>query len=157
MTSSCLPVTTLFRGSWSVKKKVPFSFFYVRIRSICICVNLRSSSSMWTKNKRMDKCKTVTKLYMHILADRALIDERDGASRKSLLRFWALGDVTELLCVVLRNSNAQKKKNNHMHAFQKIFQSQGIYFVFVFLSFFDWKLWEKFDTMLHRVPQSFIQ
>lgn len=45
---------------------------------------------------------------MQVLADRALIDERDGASRKCFLGLGTLGDVPELLCVVLYNSNAQK-------------------------------------------------
>lgn len=60
----------------------------------------------------------VTELYMQILADRALIDESDGACRERLLRLRALRDLAELLCVVLHNSITSQ--NNHMHAFRRV-------------------------------------
>lgn len=48
---------------------------------------------------------------MQILADRALIDECDGACRERLLRLRALRDLAELLCVVLHNSNVPKQSH----------------------------------------------
>jgi len=48
---------------------------------------------------------------MQILADRALIDESDGACRERLLRLRALRDLAELLCVVLHNSNVPKQSH----------------------------------------------
>ena len=48
---------------------------------------------------------------MQILADRALIDESDGACRERLLRLRALRDLAELLCVFLHNSNVPKQSH----------------------------------------------
>lgn len=42
---------------------------------------------------------------MQVLADGALIDKGDGAGGQGLLRLGALGDVAELLRVVLREDS----------------------------------------------------
>lgn len=79
---------------------------------LCACVSV-CVSCLYVRRR-----VNVTELYMQILADRALIDESDGACRERLLRLRALRDLAELLCVVLHNSITSQ--NNHMHAFRKI-------------------------------------